>query len=320
MGTAKLVVLGTGGTIAGTAANAGDNVGYTAAQVGVQALWQAVPGLPQACGEWLAEQVAQIDSKDMDFAVWSVLAQRCQHHLDDPAVGAIVITHGTDTLEETAWFLHGVLRTHKPVVLTCAMRPATAVAPDGPQNLLDAVAVARAPGARGVLVVCAGEVHGARGVHKVHPYRLNAFSSGETGPLGWVEEGTVRLAQNWPQTQMGKAHPALEKIAQGAQWPRVEIAMSHAGASGATVDALVHSGVQGLVVAATGNGTVHAALQAALERAQEAGVAVRVASRCPLGQIVPGGPSAFVALPGLSPVKARVELMLELWMAGAAPQ
>ncbi|NMM76472.1 L-asparaginase [Acidovorax sp. SRB_14] len=310
--------MGTGGTIAGTAAEAGDNVGYTAAQVGVQALWQSVPGLSQACGDWVTEQVAQIDSKDMDCAVWGALAQRCQHHLDDPAVDAIVITHGTDTLEETAWFLHRVLRTDKPVVMTCAMRPATAVAPDGPQNLLDAVAVALAPDARGVLVACAGEVHGARGVQKVHPYRLNAFSSGEAGPLGWVEEGTVRLAQNWPQAQMGKAHAALEKIAQGAQWPRVEIAMSHAGASGATVDALVHSGVQGLVVAATGNGTVHAALQAALERAEGAGVAVRVASRCPLGQIVPGSPSTFIALPGLSPVKARVELMLEL-MEGAAP-
>ena len=198
----KIVVLGTGGTIAGTSAQAGDNIGYTAAQVGVAQLLAAVPGLQAMAGTLLTEQVAQIDSKDMDTAVWQALARRCAQHLQDPAVRGVVITHGTDTLEETAWFLDQVLDTRaKPVVLTCAMRPATALAPDGPQNLLDAVAVASTPGARGVVAVAAGELHGARQVQKVHPYRVNAFSSGEAGPLGWVEEGRVRLEQNWPPAQ-----------------------------------------------------------------------------------------------------------------------
>jgi L-asparaginase len=121
----KIVVLGTGGTIAGTSAQAGDNIGYTAAQVGVGQLLAAVPGLQQAArGVLVAEQVAQIDSKDMDGHVWQALALRCAHHLEDPEVRGVVITHGTDTLEETAWFLHEVLDTRaKPVVLTCAMRP-----------------------------------------------------------------------------------------------------------------------------------------------------------------------------------------------------
>lgn len=314
----KIVVLGTGGTIAGKAGSAGDNIGYVAGQVGVQDLLDAVPGLAQAAqGVLEVEQIAQIDSKNMEFAVWAALARRCREHLADDSVRAIVVTHGTDTLEETAWFLHSVLDARKPVVLTCAMRPATAIAPDGPQNLLDALAVANAPGAHGVLAVCAGAVHGARQVQKMYPYRVDAFSSGEGGPLGWVEEGRVRLAQNWPQAQAGWALAALEKIASGASWPRVEIVMNYAGASGSMVDALVRDGVHGLVVAATGNGTLHHALQAALERAQQAGVAVRVTTRCPLGQVLslPWAEAALPLAPGLIPVKARVSLMLELLCA-----
>lgn len=316
----KIVVLGTGGTIAGKAAAAGDNVGYVAGQVDVRDLLAGVPGLAQAAqGPLVLEQVAQIDSKNMDFAVWATLAQRCTAYLQDDSVRAVVITHGTDTLEETAWFLHSVLDARKPVVLTCAMRPATAIAPDGPQNLLDAMAVAHAPGAQGVLAVCAGAVHGARQVQKVHPYRVDAFRSGEAGPLGWVEEGCVRLAQNWTQAHAGWAQGALETIASGAPWPRVEIVMNYAGASGAMVDALVRDGVHGLVVAATGNGTLHHALQAALERAQQAGVAVRVTTRCPLGQVLalPWAQAALPLSPGLIPVKARVSLLLELLGASA---
>ena len=144
IGEAKVVVLGTGGTIAGTASTAGDNVGYTAAQVTVRDLLAAIPGLPRALGgrQLVTEQVAQVDSKDMSVAIWRDLAARCLHWLQDSSVQGIVITHGTDTLEETAWFLQTLLNPRKPVVLTCAMRPSTALAPDGPQNLLDAVAAA----------------------------------------------------------------------------------------------------------------------------------------------------------------------------------
>src|SRR4051794_34617606 len=131
----KIVVLGTGGTIAGRAASAQDNLGYRAAQVGVEDLLQ---GVPAASGLQLhAEQVAQVDSKDMDFTVWRSLALRCEHWLAQADVAGIVVTHGTDTMEETAFFLQSVLATDKPVVLTGAMRPATSAAPDGPQNLAD---------------------------------------------------------------------------------------------------------------------------------------------------------------------------------------
>ena len=253
MDTRKWVFLGTGGTIAGSSAAVADNVGYRAAQVGIEALLDtALPASASRTLRWMCEQVAQVDSKDMDFSVWSALAQRCQHHLNDPQVGGLVITHGTDTLEETAWFLHRVLDTRKPVVLTCAMRPASSAAPDGPQNLRDAVAVATAPGACGVLVVAAGEIHSARRVQKVHPYRTNAFGSGDSGPLGWVEEGAVRLVQNWSAEQTQIALLAMKNIVNGVPWPRVEVVMNYTGAQGSTVRALVRDGVQGLVVAATG--------------------------------------------------------------------
>lgn len=309
----KIVVLGTGGTIAGTSAQAGDNIGYTAAQVGVEQLLTAVPGLQTLGGGALvAEQVAQIDSKDMDGKVWRTLALRCTHHLHDPEVRGVVITHGTDTLEETAWFLHEVLDAAKPVVLTCAMRPATALTPDGPQNLLDAVATVLAPGATGVLAVAAGEVHSARHVQKVHPYRVNAFSSGDAGPLGWVEEGVVRWACNSPVAPVNNADDAMNNIVNAAAWPWVEIVMNHAGASGRAVDALVREGVQGLVVACTGNGTIHHDLEAALVRAQNAGVQVVRSTRCAEGQVLPKPGDALPASQGLSPVKARVALMLDL--------
>ncbi|MCO5358156.1 asparaginase [Acidovorax kalamii] len=312
----KIVVLGTGGTIAGTSAQAGDNIGYTAAQVGVEQLLAAVPGLQLLAGGTLvAEQVAQVDSKDMDDDVWRALALRCAHHLADPDVRGLVITHGTDTLEETAWFLHEVLNTTKPVVLTCAMRPATALTPDGPQNLLDAVAVVLAPGATGVVAVAAGELHAARNVQKVHPYRVHAFNSGDAGPLGWVEEGRVRLVQNWPLPPVGHAFYAIKTGSESTEWPWVEVVLSHAGARAQTVDALVHAGVRGLVVACTGNGTIHHALEAALLRAQQAGVRVVRATRCPEGQVLPKPGDVLPDSEGLSPVKARVALLLDLLQA-----
>lgn len=319
----KIVVLGTGGTIAGTAARAGDNLGYSAAQLGVADLLAGVPGMADALnGDALvAEQVAQIDSKDMSFAIWTALALRVQQHLAQDDVCGVVITHGTDTLEETAFYLHAVLpaalQLRKPVVLTCAMRPASALSPDGPQNLLDAVALARTPGACGVMAVCAGVVHGAVAVQKVHVYRTDAFSSGDVGPLGFVEEGAFRPAKAWPQALSHQASVSIEKIASLTTWPRVEIVMNYAGGSAAVVDALLQhpAGVaplRGLVVAGTGNGSLHVELIAALQRAEQAGVKVVRASRCGEGRVLPVAGSAFADSQGLSPVKARVALMLDL--------
>lgn len=313
----KIVVLGTGGTIAGTATNALDHTGqtgYIAAQVSVQALLASLPGCHDEAGaeRYVVEQVAQLDSKDMGFDVWVKLAQRVAHFLAQKDVQGIVITHGTDTLEETAYFLQALLAPVKPVVLTCAMRPSNAVAPDGPQNLLDALAVVSSAGASGVTVVCAGAIYAAEEVQKIHPYRLNAFSAGDAGPIGFVEQGRLRLLRDWPR---GQALPWVSALADTA-WPRVEIVMSYAGADDTVVRALLKAGVKGLVVAATGNGTVHQDLEAALVLAMQQGVKVLRATRCSEGRLLPGAHDALPAAPGLTPVKARIALMLALMQAG----
>jgi L-asparaginase len=312
----KIVVLGTGGTIAGASATPGDNVGYTAAQLGVGELVAAIPSLSQL--PIVSEQVAQIDSRDMDDAVWARLVQRCMHWLAQDDVQGIVVTHGTDTLEETAYLLHALLAPAKPVVLTCAMRPATALSPDGPQNLADAVAVASTIGASGVTVVCAGIIHSAVDVSKRHTYRVDAFSSGDAGPVGSVVEGRLRLLRHWPQAQHPRPHAAMETIASGGAWPQVEIILSHAGASSRVVDALSAQGVRGLVVAGTGNGSIHHALEAALHRAQAQGVKVVRATRCAEGPVIAPPGDVFIEARGLSPVKARIALQLELMAAWAA--
>jgi L-asparaginase len=319
-GVRRIVVLGTGGTIAGRAASGGDNIGYTAGEVDVADL---LGGIDAPAGFALvAEQVAQLDSKDMGFDVWLQLAERCAAWLAEPDVAGVVVTHGTDTIEETAFFLQSVLAPAKPVVLTCAMRPASSLSPDGPQNLRDAIAVAGTPNAKGTTVACAGTVHGALDVQKVHTYRPDAFASGDAGPTAYVEEGVVRRLRDWPGAVPGDAGKGLRAVAAAVVaggWPRVEIVMSHAGASGALIDLLcreraggVAEPVRGLVVAATGNGTLHHALEAAALRAEQAGVAVLRATRCASGRILPRPDDRLRDAGALTPVKARVALMLEL--------
>lgn len=324
--SSRIVVLGTGGTISGRASQRGDNVGYTAGEVGVAQLLESAGATQGGAYTLEVEQVAQVDSKDMSLALWQQLAARCAHWLAQDDVSAIVITHGTDTLEETAFFLQTVLQPRKPVVMACAMRPSTALVPDGPQNLLDAMAVAQSAGAQGVLVVCAGKVHSARHVQKLHNYQLDAFDSGPAGVLAVVEEGSVRRLRPWPGSAEDLAlHPATLAAACAqpalqqrvldtpvAAWPRVEVVLSYAGANGLLVDALLAQGVRGVVVAATGNGTVHAQLQAALLRASATGVRVLRATRCTFGHVLPTAVDVLAESTGLQPLKARIALMLEL--------
>jgi L-asparaginase len=304
-----VVILGTGGTIAGTASNPQDLVGYRAAQLTVADLVAAVPALQGQALE--SEQVAQVDSADMTHAIWQQLARRVHAHLQRAEVAGVVITHGTDTLEETAYFLHRVLAPSKPVVLTAAMRPATALQADGPQNLLDAVTLARQPGACGVLVAFGGQVLAGAELRKVHTFRLDAFDAGEAGPLGVIEQGVLRRWRDWPGAPLHAQALGLqlERIAAEAQtWPRVEIITSHAGSDGRIVQALLDQGVQGLVVACVGNGGVHEQLAAALATAEAQGVRISHAPRVARGVIVGAPPGSG----GLTPVQARIELLLDL--------
>ena len=310
------VVLATGGTIAGRAAHPDDHVGYVAGQISVADLLAAVPGLSGVPLE--GEQVAQIDSKDMSLSVWQALVRRLVHHLARPEVESVVITHGTDTLEETAYLLHALLQPARPVVLTCAMRPATALMADGPQNLSDAVVVARHPDASGVLVVCAGQVHAGLAVNKVHSYRLDAFDSGDAGALGTVQAGQLRLFGLFP----GAVQPAsvrlrlLDRFLSAEALPRVVLLTNHADADGDLVRALLAQPnarpLCGIVIAGSGNGSVNQPLEDALVEAQASGVRVVRTTRCARGTVLPRPGHALPEISGLSPVKARLALALAL--------
>lgn len=319
----KIVVLGTGGTIAGLQ-TPGQGGRYRAGQVPVGELLADV-SVPTGW-ELVHEQVAQVDSKDMDWPVWQALLARSRDWLAQSEVRAVVITHGTDTLEETAWLLHSLLAPAKPLVLTCAMRPADAPDSDGPGNLRDALIVAAdmsARGAGGVVAVCAGRVMSASAVQKMHSSRLDAFDSGEAGDLARVESGRVEWLRE-PMPAVAASAAQLDAVLAADAPPRVEVVMNYAAASGATVDALCDPEqarrfdappVRGLVVAGTGGGTVHQKLEAALRRAQAAGVRVVRSTRCADGWLAPREGDEFPAV-AASPVKARVSLMLELLAAG----
>ncbi len=307
MPTETILILGTGGTIAGSAGSRADHVGYTAGQLGVEQLVQALPEL----ADWPIrhEQLAQLDSKDMDAPTWRRLAQRVEQAMADHSVQGVVITHGTDTLEESAYLLHRLLHTPKPVVMTAAMRPASSCSPDGPQNLLDAVLLARSADVRGVLVALQGEVHRADRVRKLHSYRIDAFASPDGGPVALIENGVLRQLQPWP-TGAGLGAELLSR----EPWPRVEILVNAAASDGAVVPLLQQLAQQegrrlGLVAAGTGNGTLNRDLEAALERASAAGTAVLRSTRCAAGPVLGG---RLASAGSLSAAQARVELLLRL--------
>ncbi len=303
-----LWVFGTGGTISGRAADPKDVLGYTAGEVSVDALLGDV-AVPDGVSV-RAEQVAQVDSKDMSWAIWQDLAQRVRAALMQPETRGVVITHGTDTMEETAYCLHRVLGpavAHKAVVLTGAMRPASALEPDGPGNIADAMRVACAPGARGVALCMAGRVWDALQGQKLHSGRLDAFGARDGEAFAEVCAGEVSVTGDWPQPSGDAWAHAL-----AAEAPWVELLTSGTQASARALQALISAGVEGVVLATTGNGTVHQDLLRAAEAAYAAGLPVVRASRTAHGNIRDGHPQAIPHAGGLSPFKARVEMMLRL--------
>ena len=319
----RIAVLATGGTIAGAAPDATNTSGYQAGVVGVGQLLAAVPSLA-AVANVQAEQVASVDSKDMALALWSTLAQRINTLLASDEVDGVVVTHGTDTLEETAYLLHLSLKSDKPVVLTAAMRPSSALSADGPLNLLNAVIVAGNAKARGqgVLVAFNNRIHSARDVVKTSTYAVDAFQSPEIGALGWVQDGRVEFQRSVVRPHTG-ATPFVIDL-NSAAWPLVEVVTSYAGVSRVAVDALVSAGVKGIVVAGTGNGSIHSTVQTALAEAAAKGVAIVRSSRVGSGHVMRNGAAAddalgFVTAGALNPYKARVLLMLALAAGHTTP-
>jgi L-asparaginase len=291
--TKKIVVLATGGTIAGLASDTSKPQNYTAGLVSVADL---VQGVAYEGVELLSEQVAQIDSKDMSFVVWQSLLARVVHWLDQEDVQGVVITHGTDTLEETAYFLQTVLDPIKPVAMTCAMLPANAPDSDGPGNLKDALAWVNQPSASGVSVVCAGQVHAGQAVQKSQSHQRNPFTS----QVGVTHPEALRV-------------PSVAQVLACSNWPRVELVLNHAGADGRLVRALMaQDAPQGWVVAGTGNGTVHHDLESALLDAQKKGVHVLRASRCAQGGVQSRESDVLPHASGLTAVQARIALLMHL--------
>ncbi|WP_241759393.1 type II asparaginase [Pyxidicoccus parkwayensis] len=305
-------LLATGGTIAGRAAS-GVEPGYRSGEVAVEALIDAVPGLRELAA-LDGEQVAQVGSQDMDDALWLKLAARVQEVFDSDAADGVVITHGTDTVEETGWFLHLVVKSDRPVVLTGAMRPATALSADGPLNLYNAVAVAADPAARGrgAIVVLNDDLHCARDVTKSSTTDVHTFISPGPGLLGSASYGRVRYFRQPPHPHTTASGFSLDGI---RQLPRVDILYAHAGMTADLVRASVSLGARGLVMAGVGNGNMSTAAVRALAEAAREGVVVVRSTRVVSGDVgrnieLDDDALGLVAADQLNPQKARVLLQL----------
>ncbi|MEC3954170.1 type II asparaginase [Nocardia sp. CDC153] len=308
----RIAILATGGTIAGKA-NANSAVGYTAGEATAQDLIDAVPGLDKIA-KLSAEQISNIGSQDMNDEVWVELAHRINELFDRNEVDGVVVTHGTDTIEETAFFLDNVVASDKPVVLVGSMRPSTALSADGPANLRSAVQVAAAPAARGrgTMVVLNDTIHGAADVTKTSTTSVQTFVSPNTGPVGHVDAAAVTFLQ--PAAQQRHSH---FPVPGGTPLPRVDIVYSHAGMNADQVNDAVGHGAKGIVLAGVGDGNTAKPVVDALSKAAKGGVVVVRSSRVGSGETVRNaelnddelGTSASLYL---NPAKSRVLVQLLL--------
>ena len=311
----KIKILATGGTIAGAQSSATD-VGYKSGSFSVDDLIKAVPHLGDLA-DLTGEQLANIGSQTMNHEVWLNLAARINEVLKGDTDG-VVITHGTDTMEETAYFLSLVVKSDKPVVLVGSMRPATATSADGPANLYNAVALAASPEARGLgpLVVLNDEIHYAREAQKVNSTALNTFVSPNRGRAGVMNVGTIHLFSKDTTRHTTKSEFSVDGKAVG-DLPRVDIIYSYANFGPDVVDFLVKQGSKGIVLAGVGDGNSTDAVIAALSEAAKKGVAVVRSTRTGSGLVVRNvevndDKQGFIASMELSPQKARILLMLGL--------
>ena len=314
MSLPKVVVLATGGTIAG-AAKSNVTAGYSSGQVGVDELLNAVPEAKKLA-RLSGEQVSNIGSQDMNDQVWIKLADRVNAILAMPDVTGVVITHGTDTIEETAYFLNLVVHSRKPVVLTASMRPSTALSADGPLNFFNAVAVAadKESAGRGVLVVVNDWIHGAQSLTKTSTTAVQTFLSPLSGLIGTVNYGVME----WYRGPIGKNTLNSEfSVDQNTVLPRVDIIMATENMDGALINAAAANGAKGIVIAGVGNGNMtKPALDALAAQAKKGIVCVR-STRVTTGEVgrnveVKDDSLNFVASLGLNPQKSRVLLRLAL--------
>ena len=306
----RLLLLATGGTIAGCADDSATLNDYTAGVLGGDALLAGVPEL-NSLAEITVEQIANVDSADLLFEHWRALLERIRDAFAvDPDLAGVVITHGTNTLEETAWLLQLLIGDPRPVVLVGAMRPATALSADGPLNLLQAVQVALSSEARGhgVLVVMDGQIHAAQRVTKVATQGVGAFASPASGPLGWVDDVGVHLPMASGSRQVPFAALALPE-----QWPQVPILYGCVEPEPLLLSACLNAGVAGLVLTGTGAGQLSASECRVLESWAGPRPLMLRANRCGSGPVHSNSEDERLGLlpaGSLNPQKARVLLLL----------
>ena len=309
-----IVVLATGGTIAGAAAT-DVQAGYTSGQVGVEQLLAAVPQAKKLAN-LKGEQVSNIGSQDMNDEVWLKLARRVNELTAMPDVAGVVITHGTDTIEETAYFLNLVVKSKKPVVLTAAMRPSTALSADGPLNFYNAVAVAASRNAAGlgVLVVVNDWIHGASSLTKTSTTAVQTFMSPLRGLIGTVAYGQAEFYCGPVGRNTVNSEFSLDGV---TALPRVDIVMAYENMDGALIDAAAADGAKGIVIAGVGNGNMTEAAVKTLSATAKKGVVCVRSSRVVTGRVgrnveLDDDKLGLVASLGLNPQKSRVLLRLAL--------
>jgi len=310
----RIIILATGGTIAG-AGTSSDRAGYTAGKIPIEDLIGTIPTVKKVA-DITGEQVASVGSQDMTIDIWKKLAIRINAINKNNEAEGIVITHGTDTQEETAYFLDLVLTGDKPVVLTGSMRASTAISADGPKNLYDAITIAASPKSigRGVLVSFNEGIYDARDVMKLSTTKTNAFGSPNTGPVGQAYDGRVEYYLK-SEREVKPNQPIT--ITADTKLPRVDIVYMYADAPPDEIDMLVSKKVDGIVIAGVGNGNFNKAYTEAVKRAVAAGVVVCRASRTPSGRVVlhdeiNDDELGTIVSDDLTPQKARILLMLGL--------
>src|SRR5215469_9135185 len=310
----NVVVLATGGTIAGAAAT-GAQSSYTSGKVTIDAMLDSVPGI-RDLANLKGEQVANVGSQDMSFEVLLKLVKRINELLATNDVDGIVITHGTDTLEESAFFLNLTVKSDKPVVMVGSMRPSTAISADGPLNLYDAVAVAADPNAkgRGVLVVMNDWIQGAHSLTKTSTTAVQTFMSPLRGVVGISAYGKNTYYNNptWKHTAASEFD-----VSGVTALPRVDIIFASADMPPDLIDCSVRNGAKGIVIAGVGNGNMNKASMDAAARAVKQGVVVVRSSRVATGTVgrnveVKDDELGFIASDELNPQKARILLSLAL--------
>lgn len=310
----EIKILATGGTIAGAAVKTSVPGEYKADAINIQKLLAAVPQIKNIATV-SGEQVVSIGSNNMTDAILLQLARRCNELLAQDKVSGIVITHGTDTLEETAYFLNLTVQSNKPVVLVGSMRPATLISADGPMNLLNAVRLAADTQSRGkgVLIAMNDSINDARETTKTSTYKVETFKAPELGALGYFVYGKVYFYREPLRRHTAKSEFAVSNL---TILPRVDIIYTHVSDDRALIDAAVQAGAQGIVYAGSGMGSIHEHAEPGLVDAQKQGVVIVRSSRVGNGLVVADSEkyaaNKFLNGDNLNPQKAGILLQLAL--------